>query len=126
MNDLIRADYIWMMQKGEKEGLKHRKQILKMMNFLQPDNTREGSVTTTGQLQQLLQSAGRLVKAPDGGAVLAEGEVDEVDQVVFPGWQGVQERVVVGPEGSSWVRSCYEVQIGPMSKHLRRLVYPWI
>ena len=97
-----------------------------MVNFLQPDNTRERSVTTTRQLQHLLQLAGRLVKAPDGGAVLAEGEVDEVDQVVLPGWQGVQERVVVGPEGSSWVRSCYKVQIGPMAEHLRRLVYPGI
>ena len=83
-------------------------------------------VTTSGQLQHLLQSAGRLIKAPDGGAVLAEGEVDEVDQVVLPGWQGVQKRVVVGPEGSSRVRSCYKVQIGPMAEHLRRLVYPGI
>ena len=95
------------------------KQILRIMNFLQPDNTRECCVTTSGQLQQLLQSAGRLVKAPDGGAVLPEGEVDEVYQVVLPGWQGVQEGVVVGPEGTSRVRSCYKVQIGPMSKHLR-------
>ena len=60
------------------------------MIFLQPDNTRERSVTTAGQLQHLLQLAGCLVKAPDGGAVLPEGEVDEVDQVVLPGWQGVQ------------------------------------
>ena len=54
-----------------------------------PDNTWEGSVTTSRQLQHLLQLAGRLVKSPDGGAVLAEGEVDKVDQVVLPGWQGV-------------------------------------
>ena len=94
--------------------------------FSQPDNTGKGGVPTAGQLKQLLQIAGQLVETPDGSAVLPEGEVDEVYQVVLPGWQGVQERVVVGPEGSSWVRSCYKVQIGPMSEHLRRLVYPGI
>ena len=96
------------------------------MNFVQPDNTRERCVTTSWQLQHLLQGAGRLVKTPDGGAVLPEGEVDKVYQVVLPGWQDVQERIVVGPEGSSRVRSCYKVQIRPMSKHLRRLVDPGI
>ena len=89
------------------------------MNFLQPDNTRECCVTTARQLQDLLQLAGRLVKAPDGSAMLPEGKVDKVYRVVLPRWQGVQKRVVVGPERTSRIRSCYKVQIGPMSKHLR-------
>ena len=89
------------------------------MNILQPDNTRERCVATSRQLQELLQLAGGLVKAPDGCAVLSEREVDQVDQVVLPWWQSVQKRVVVGPEGSSGVHSCNKVQIGPMSKHLR-------
>ena len=77
--------------------------------FSQPDNTGKGGVPTAGQLKQLLQIAGQLVETPDGSAVLPEGEVDEVDEVVLPGGQPVPQRVVVGPEGTSWVCSCNEV-----------------
>ena len=95
-------------------------------DLLQPDNAGKCSVSTSGQLKELLQIASRLVKAPDGRAVLSEREVDQVDQVVLPWWQSVQERVVVRPEGTSRVCSRNEVQVGPMAKHLWRLVDPGI
>ena len=93
---------------------------------LLPDDTGEGVVSTAVQLEDLLELPGVPVEVPDPGPVLPEGVADQVRQVVFPGRQNVEQRIVSTPERTLGVSSGYEVELRPVTEHLGRLVYPGV
>ena len=63
------------------------------------------------------------VQVPEAGPVLSEGVAHQVSQVMFPGWQDVQQGVVFAPEWSTWVSPSHQVELGPVTEHFRGLEY---
>ena len=91
-----------------------------------PDDAGEGCVPTAGQLQDEAELARVPVQAPQPGAVLPEGEAHQVRQVMLPGRQDVQQRIVAAPERTVGICASHQVELRAVTEHLGGLVYPGV
>ena len=70
--------------------------------LLLPDYAGEGGVPAPSELSDQLEQAGFSVQSPDTRPVLPQGEAHQVSQMMLPGRQDVQQRIVFAPKWTPW------------------------